>query len=63
MLVINQQHKTLVISENKQLTKRRDEMNETKGTEQVINRELKRKAEKHHSGLGYMMPPKYLKKV
>ena len=49
VLVIKQQQKTLVFSEIKQVTKRRDERRETKGTEKLINRERKRKNEKDHS--------------
>ena len=63
MLVIKQQHKALVISENKLVTKIGEEKSETKETEQIISREMKRKTEKDHSGPGYVTPPKYLKKV
>ena len=63
MLVIKQQHKTLVICETKQVTKRGEEKSETKGTEQGIIREIKGKNEKDHSGPGFVTPPKYLKKV
>ena len=64
LLIIKQQHKTLVISEIKQVTKGRDERRETKRTEQFISREMKRKNEKDHSGSGFVTPlPKYLKKI
>ena len=62
-LVIKQQCKKLRVSEIRQVTKGREERRETKGKEQVIKREMKRKTEKDHSGLGFMTPPKYLKKV
>ena len=45
-----QPHKTLVISENLHVTKRGEERNETKGTEQVIRREKKKKIEKDPLG-------------
>ena len=63
MLIIKRQHKALVISEIKQITKGRDERSETKGTEQVISREMKRKNEKDHLGPGYVTSAKYLKEV
>ena len=63
VLVIKQQHKALAISEIKQITKVRDERSKKKATEQVISREMKRKNEKDHSGPGFMISPKYLKKV
>ena len=62
VLVIKQQHKALVISENKQVTKRGEEKRETKETEQII-REMKRKAEKDQSGPEFVIPPKDLRKV
>ena len=46
VLVIKQQHKALVISDNKQVTKRGEERSETKETEQIIKREMKGKLRK-----------------
>ena len=63
VLVIKQQHKTLVITEIKQVIKGRDERRETKWTGQLISKEMKRKNEKDHSGSGFVTPPKYLKEV
>ena len=63
VLVIKQQCRKLEVNEIKQVAKGREERRETKGTEQIINREMKRKTEKDHSGPGFMTPPKYLKKV
>ena len=63
VLVIKQQLKELVISETKQVTKKGEEKSETKETEQIISREMKRKTEKDHSGPGFVTPHKYLKKV
>ena len=63
MLSIKQKHKTLVISETKQVTRRGEERSETKVIEQVISMEMKWKNEKDHSGPGFVTPPKYLKKV
>ena len=63
MSVIKQHYKMLTINEIKQVTKGRGERGETKGTEQLISREMKRKNKKDDSGLGFMIPPKYIKKV
>ena len=63
MLVIKQQLKELVISENKQVTKKGEVKSETKEIEQIKSREKKRKTERDHSGQGFMTSPKYLKKV
>ena len=57
MLVIKQQCEKLGVSEIKQVTKGREERRETKGTEQVISREMKRKTEKDLSGPGLVTPP------
>ena len=59
VLVIKKQLETLVISENKQVTKRGEERSEAKETEQIIKRDMKKKIEKDHSGPGFVTPPKY----